>query len=65
MNPPEQYNDETTLGYQSKKHTELKVHSEVSEVVSSVQDEKGEIPEEYVLVGFFINPYDHTDYYAL
>jgi hypothetical protein len=47
-----------------ERHTE-QVHSEVSEVVSSVQDEKGEIPEEYVLVGFFINPYDHTDYYAL
>ena len=44
---------------------ELKVHPEVSEVVSSVQDEKRYIPEEYVLVRFYINPYDPTDYYAL
>ena len=63
--PPEQYDDETTLGYQSERHTERNVHPEVSEVVSSIQDEKTHIPEEYVLVRYFINPYDPTDYYAL
>ena len=62
---PDQHDDETTLGYQSERHTELKVHPEVSEVGSSVQDEKRYIPEEYVLVKFYINPYDPTDYYAL
>ena len=62
---PDQHDNETTLGYQSERHTELKVHPEVSEVVSSVQDEKRYIPEEYVLVKFYINPYDPTDYYAL
>ena len=64
----EQYNNETTIDSHSESHTELEVHSEaskVSEVESSVQDEKNEITSGYVMETYLVNLNDATDRYFL